>query len=417
MEEKIPILILGGGIAGITSALELAKSGAHVYILEKNLYLGGRSARFGCKGSEECNKCSVCIVNHKLEEVRSYSQINLLTNAELQNVDEQDGAFKVKILRKPVYVDQIKCISCGLCYENCPVEGKAIFPPFPQLIPDVYYIDEEKCIALKGKKCQICHDICPTGAINLKAEAEELQLDVSSIIVATGFTPFQAERKGQYGYGRYPNVITGIELEEQIKLTGGIKRPSDGKSPKNIAFIQCVGSRDVQMGNNYCSQVCCGYAIRSARFLRKHIPDSEITIFFMDLQSFGKDFNQFYQKAKDEIHFLRGMPGNIEESEDNRLLINYELNEEDKVEKKEFDLVVLSVGITPNDDNKKLAELLGIQLNEDGFFKEYNLENPVNSSRPGIFLAGTCAGPKDISNSIAQAIEAAAEAFSTVEKR
>jgi heterodisulfide reductase subunit A len=416
VEEKMSFLIIGGGIAGITSALELAKSDAHIYILEKNLYLGGHSARFGCKGSAECNKCSVCIVNHKLDELRYYSNINLLTNAELQSINEQDGAFKTKISRKPIHVDQMKCMSCGLCYENCPVEGKAILPPFPQLLPNAYYIDKEKCIALKGKKCQTCQDICPTEAINLKAETQELDLEVNSIIVATGYTPFQAEKKGQYGYGRFPNVITGIELEEQIKLTGGIARPSDGKPPKNIAFIQCVGSRDVQIGNNYCSQVCCGYAMRSARFLRKNMPDTEITIFFMDLQSFGKDFTQFYEKAKKEIHFIRGMPGYIEETGDNRLLINYELNEEDKVEKKEFDLVVLSVGISPNEDNKKLTELLGIELNEDGFFKQVSLENPVKSSRPGIFLAGTCSGPKDISNSIAQAMEAAAEALSPVEK-
>lgn len=417
MEEKISILIIGGGIAGVTSALELAKNNVQVYLLEKNLYIGGRSARFGCKGSEECNKCSVCIVNHKMEETPSQTNIKLITNADIVSSKETEGGYQIKISRKPMYVDQLKCISCGLCYDACPVNGKAILPPFPQAVPAAYYIDEKKCIALKGKRCNSCQDICPVGAINLKAQPQELDMQVDSIIVATGFTPFQAEKKGQYGYGRYPNVMTGIDMEEQIKLKGAVVRPSDGKPPKSIAFIQCVGSRDVQMGNNYCSQVCCGYAMRSARFIKNRMPETEITIFFMDLQTFGKDFNQFYQKAKDEIHFLRGMPGYIEESDGNRLRINYELNEEDKVEQKDFDLVVLSVGISPNKDNEKMAQLLGIELNDDGFFKQLSLENPVRSSRPNIFLAGTCAGPKDISNSIAQATEAAAEAFSLVEKK
>jgi heterodisulfide reductase subunit A len=415
-KENKRALVLGGGIAGMSAARELADNGIGVTLVERKPNLGGYGVRFCCKASEECNKCSVCLVNYKLDEIAAHPGITILTNSEIKEVKKSSDGFEVKLSQRPQFVDASKCIACGLCTEKCPAEPKAIGLPQPQSVPHIYYIDETKCLRFQGKDCKICQDVCPVKAVNLKEEAQDSSVEVDSIIVATGFKPFDPTRKRQYGYGRIANVITSLELEEKFRFQGKLTRPSDGKEPKSVAFIQCVGSRDVRQENSYCSRYCCAFAMRSARLIRDRIPGAEVSIFYMDLQTAGKGFNEFYEKVRKEVDFIHAMPGNLEVTADQGVVIGYEDIAGGKIKQKEFDLVVLSVGITPNEDSVNLAETLGIKVGEDGFYQVISANGSLRAAEEAIFLAGACQGPKDINGSIAQGMRAAEETISLLNR-
>jgi heterodisulfide reductase subunit A len=407
--ENKNVLVVGSGISGIASALELAKADIGVYLLDKEAVIGGRSASFCCKATNICSQCSACVVFDKVKEAVIHPQIKLLTNSTIRRVSGELGNFRVEIIQQPRYVDPEKCIACGLCTDVCPTEPKAICPPFAEASPFSYILDEGVCLRFKEEKCNLCQESCPTKAIEFELKPIKQELSVGAVIVATGFDVFDAKEKGSLGYGRYPNVLTGLDLEQIFALEGYLRLPANGKEPRNIAFIQCVGSRDE--GHGYCSQVCCKYAMKLAGLIKYQNPDTRVTIFYIDLQTTGKGFAQFYEDYKESIRFVRGVPVEILQTSSDELEVRFEDISQGKVCRDIFDLVVLSVGISPGKNSWDLARILGINLADDGFF---DTKHPLNSNETnvdGIFLAGTCQGPKDIPDSMAHGIAAASQAI------
>jgi heterodisulfide reductase subunit A len=346
----------------------------------------------------------------KMREVDVHPNISLLTNSEVTEVHGEEGDYRVRVAQRPRFIDPHTCIACGACAEVCPVEPKAIHMPHPNPVPRAFVIDEDRCIRFQGQGCTICRDVCPTGAIDFDQDTREINISVGAIIAASGFDVFDARGKGLLGYGNYSNVITGLEMEERLWREDTILLPSRGTPPQDVAFIQCVGSRDEHIGNGYCSGVCCKYAIRLARVLHYQNPGIRITIFYMDLQTGGKDFGDFYEQGKEEIRFIQGIPVRISEASSDELLLKYEDLARGKVVEERHELVVLSVGIIPRRDAKTLASTLGINLGKFGFFQARDGRNTTASNREGIFIAGCCQGPKDIPQSMTHGALAATRA-------
>ena len=407
--ENNNVLVIGSGIAGIASSLELANTGISVYLLEKEAVIGGHSASFCCKATDICSKCSACVVFDKVKEAVIHPRIKFLTNSTIRRLSGELGNFRVEIIKQPRYVDENRCVACGLCTEVCPADPKAIYPPFAEATPFSYILDEGRCLRFKGEKCNLCQESCPTKAIEFELKPKEQELSVDAVIVATGFDVFDAREKGSLGYGRYPNVLTGLDLEQIFTHEGYLRLPTNGNEPQNIAFIQCVGSRDE--GHGYCSQVCCKYAMKLAGLIKYQNPDTQVTIFYIDLQTTGKGFAQFYENYKESIRFIRGVPVEILQTSSGELEVRFEDIVQGKVCRDTFDLVVLSVGISPGKNSWDLARILCINLDDDGFF---DIRHPLSSNETnvdGIFVAGTCQGPKDIPDSIAHGIAAASKAM------
>lgn len=405
-------MVVGAGISGIASALELAHSGVNVYLLEKEAVVGGYSASFCCKATDVCSQCSACVVPDKIKEAVSHPQIRLLTNSTVRGLSGELGNFRVEITQKLQYIDQEKCIACGLCTKVCPTDPKAVHPPFAEATPFSYVLDEEVCLQFKGEKCDLCRKSCPTKAIKFEFKTKNQVLSVGAIIVATGFNVFDARKKGSLGYGRYPNVLTGLDLEKIFTREGYLRLHASSKEPHNIAFIQCVGSRDKD--HDYCSQVCCKYAMKLAGLIKYQSPDTQVTIFYIDLQTAGKGFAQFHEDYKKSIRFVRGVPVEILQTASGELEVKFEDISQGKVCRDTFDLVVLSVGISPGKNSWDLAKLLGINLADDGFFGTGNSLNSNETNVDGIFLAGTCQSPKDIPDSVAHGIAAASKAIQRI---
>ena len=408
MENK-NVLVVGSGISGIASAVELANVGVNVYLLEKEAVIGGRSASFCCKATDICSQCSACVVSDRIKEAVIHPRITLLTNSTIKRLGGELGNFRVEIIQQPRYVDRERCIACGLCTNICPTDPKAIHPPFAEAIPFSYILDEGFCLRFKGDRCDLCRGSCPTKAIEFELKTKERELNVGAIIVATGFDVFDAKEKGSLGYGRYPNVLTGLDLEQIFAHEGRLRLPKNGKEPQNIAFIQCVGSRDE--GHGYCSQVCCKYAMKLAGLIKYQNPDARVTIFYIDLQTAGKGFAQFYEEYKESIQFVRGVPVEVLQTSSGELEVRFEDIAQGKVCRDNFDLVVLSVGISPGKNSWDLARILGINLADDGFFDIKDSLSSNETNVDGVFLAGTCQGPKDIPDSIAHGIAAASKAM------
>ena len=414
-------LIIGGGIAGIQAALDLADQGFKVYLAEKNPSIGGRMAQLD--KTFPTMDCAACIMTPKMVDAGRHPNIQLLTYSEVKEVSRTGKKFKVKILQKPRYVDETKCTGCGVCTQHCPVEvpnefderlgvRKAIYVPFPQAVPLIYTIDKENCL-----ECRLCEKICEAGAVNLEQQPKEVNIDVGAIILTTGYDLFDARKKEEYGYGIYDNVITGLALERLLSAsgpTGGrIVRPSDGKIPRRVAFVQCVGSRDEKAGNLYCSRVCCMYATKEAQLIKEHVPEVEVKIFYMDIRAFGKGFEEFYRRAEKEfdIKYVRGRVAEIlEDPTTKNLFIHAENIETSKLVEEEADMVVLSTGLVPA-ATENIEKTLPVKIGEDGFLAIVNPKmNPVTTSIEGVFTAGAAEGPKDIPDSVAQASAAAMRA-------
>ncbi|MDH7476790.1 MAG: CoB--CoM heterodisulfide reductase iron-sulfur subunit A family protein [Candidatus Bathyarchaeota archaeon] len=415
------VLVVGGGVAGVQAALDVAASGFKVYLIDQSPSIGGVMAQLD--KTFPTNDCSMCILAPKLVEAGRHPNIILITNAQVTGLIGEPGNFTVKLLRRSRYINEEKCNGCGLCAQKCLVEAidtynkglsdrSAIYIEFPQAVPLKYIIDREKCLG-----CGICQQICKAGAIEYEQEEKEVELNVGSIIIAPGFEPFDARLKTEYGYGRFPNVVTSIEFERILNASGPygglILRPSDGEVPKKIAFIQCVGSRDAQLKNNYCSAACCMYSIKEAIIAREHVPiELNSTIFYMDIRAFGKEFDEYYKRAIEEcnVRFVRSRVARItEDPATNNLFVHYVEDEEPKSE--EFDMVVLSIGMRPPENVEKLAEVLGIELNNYGFCQTKDF-SPIETSKPGVFVCGAFSAPKDIPESVAEASAAAAKAIS-----
>ncbi len=428
MAKKVgSVLIIGGGICGMQSALDLGNVGYKVYLLETSPSIGGTMAQLD--KTFPTNDCSMCIMSPKMIEVDNHPHIELLTYSELVSLDGDVGNYSVKIKKKARYVDIDKCTGCGDCINACRLKDRilnefdegigkrsAIYVPFPQAIPEKSTIDPNHCLMLTRGKCgkgPLCVEACKIGAIDFKQKDEEIEINVDTIIVATGFDLFSASRKQEYGYGKYLNVYNSKEVERYLSASGPtnghILRRSDGKEPKKIAFIQCVGSRD-ERTNKYCSSVCCMYAIKQATIAKDHFPDLDAYIFFMDLRAFGKEFDDYYIRAEKEhgINFIRCRIPNVEEDQKTKdLIVNYV--EDEELKQDIFDIVVLSCGLEPSKCTKELSKKLGIELNEYGFFKT-DTYKPLESNRHGIFVTGVSTGPKDIPMTVTDASGAAAKA-------
>ncbi len=408
MENK-SVLVFGSGVSGVASALELANAGISVYLVEKEAVVGGHSASFCCKATDVCSRCSACVVLDKIKEAVAHPRIRVLTYSTIARLTGELGNFQVGIVKQPHHVDEQRCIACGVCTEVCPVNPKAIHPPSAEATPFSYVLDEGLCLRSKGEKCDVCRANCPTQAIEFALKPKEQELNVGAIIVATGFDVFDARMKGSLGYGRYSNVLTGLDLEQVFTREGRLRLGADGKEPRNIAFVQCVGSRDE--GHGYCSQVCCKYAMKLAGLIKYQSPDTRVTIFYIDLQTAGKGFAQFYEKYKQSIRFVRGVPVEVLQTLPGELEVKFEDVSEGKVCRDTFDLVVLSVGISPGRNSWDLARILGINLTDEGFFDVRDSIGSNETNVDGVFVAGTCQGPKDIPGSISHGIAAASKAM------
>lgn len=440
------ILIIGGGIAGINCALNAARYGTHVYLMDDTASIGGMMARLD--KTFPTNDCSICIEAPQMYEVDNEPNIDILTNTEIRKVKKSDGGFKVKLVQKAKFIDEEKCTGCGACMEACPVSipdemdgkiggmRKLVYMPFPQAVPNVAVIDPDcrygnmreqgACVGGCVVDCSQCRE-CPIAlcvkacqeegkdAVRLWQSNKNLNLEVQSIVVASGIASAQPV-PGLYGYGEHENVITNLQFERLMNAggptAGRIIRPSDKSHAHRIAWIQCAG-RGLETGLPYCSKVCCMIAAKQTIITKEHDSSVGATIFYNDLKAYGKGFWAFYEKALDNgVRYVRARPFDvIEEKETKNLILRYESLETGEIVEEEFDLLVLSMGLVPNDRNERLAKVLRIELDELGFFKEKDpLVSPLETAVEGIYLCGGATGPIDISESVVQACAAGMKA-------
>jgi len=393
------VLIIGGGVAGLSAAIEFANLGIHVDLVEKSDFIGGHAISYACKAIHNtCVNCGACMVEEKLQSAVSHPNIKILTGSQVQNISK-NSQFSASIRQEPQYIDREKCINCGLCLDRCPVD-RAILQGFSKNNHPFYAVNKERCLYFKDQSCTICKDECPETAVDLDKNASEQPIEADAVLIAIGFQPYNPEDK-PYGYGRFKNVVTGLELEGMIKRTGWVKKPGDNKPPEQIAFIQCVGSRDAKLNHLWCSKVCCGSALRMARLVKERQPETEITFFYMDVQTFGKDFEQFYRETREDIRMIRAIPGDFYETDDQRLKVNFVNNLTHETMEELFDLVVLSVGITPIEDIGSMSRMFKIGPDEFGFLKTD--DKGISVSKNGIFTTGTVQGPMSIPETIADA--------------
>jgi heterodisulfide reductase subunit A2 len=408
------VLVVGGGISGIQAALDLATSGFRVFLVDRAPTIGGKMAQLD--KTFPTNDCSMCIESPKFIECDRHPNIEILTYTEVDLVEGEAGDFTVSLTKKPRYIIESKCTGCTTCVQYCPVEvpdpfnqdlsgNKAVHIYFSQAVPLVPYIDD-RCLYLEEKKCSICVGVCKTDAIDLHQKPEKMEIKVGAIVLSPGYDVFDPKPRNDYGYGLIQNVVTSLDFERLLCATGPhegeILRPSDKKHPHKIAWIHCVGSRQVlEGGNSYCSSVCCSYIQKQVILTKDHDADAEAVIFHNDIRSYGKDFERFYQRAENlsGVKFIRSYVSiGREIPETKNVTVRYATDDEG-VKEEEFDLVVLGVGLAPPDHVNRLGALFGVELNEHGFCKT-NPTNPIETSRPGVFTSGAFAGPIDIPESV-----------------
>ncbi len=422
MREVIPeALVIGAGIAGMQAALDIAEKGFKVHLVEKDPSIGGHMAQLD--KTFPTLDCSACIITPKMVDTASHPNIHLLTSSEVIEVKGLSGNFKVKIRKKPIYVLPERCTGCGDCMEACVLkkgvpsefnEGisrrRAIYIPFPQAVPLKATIDPKSCLLLSKGKCKkTCVQACKAEAIDFDQKEEIIELNVGSIVVATGFDLFDPRLKPEFGYGIYPNVLHGLELERLCSASGPTlgEIVIEGKKPKDVVFIQCVGSRDKTVENEYCSRVCCMYTAKQAHLLRDKIPDARITVLYMDVRAFGKGFEEFYERVqKERIVYRRGNPSEVYRK-NGKLVVRGEDTLLGEPFELEADLVVLASGLIPRKEDDLLKDILGLGKSSDRFYAEVSVLDPIVTGVEGVFLAGCCQGPKDIPDTVAQASGAA----------
>jgi heterodisulfide reductase subunit A len=412
------VLIIGAGIAGIQASIDLSQMGFQVYLVERSPSIGGRMAQLD--KTFPTNDCAICILAPKMIECAGHENVHLLTYSEVLEVGGCAGDFQVSVRKKPRYVNLDRCTGCGECVEKCPRRvpdefnvnlnrRRAIYLPFPQAVPRKMTIDAEYCLYLtdlEKNRCRLCEEVCQAGAIDWDQQEEIVELHVGAIDVSA---------LEEYGFGTIPNVITGLQYERLVSAsgpTGGeLLRPSDGEHPHTVAFIQCVGSRDVNH-NPYCSSVCCMFATKEAILANEHDPEANSYIFYTDLRAGGKRFQEYITRAEKEyqVTYVRSRPGIIGENpETGDPILRYEVTTLQQVQEMEVDLVVLCQALIPRNGQGEVADSLGIILDEYGFvYTPEPLLHPVDTSVPGIFACGYCQSPQDIPDSVAQASGAAA---------
>jgi heterodisulfide reductase subunit A len=433
--RRLPIfpatLIVGGGITGMQAALEIANSNHMVYIVEREPSIGGHMAQFD--KTFPTLDCAACILTPKMTEVARHPFIRLLTYSEVEAISGYVGNFKVKIRRKPRYVDEGKCIGCLVCQEKCPWkalsefnagtgERKAIYTPFAQAVPNIPVIDTEHCAYFLKGKCRACEKFCEANAINFEQSELVFELEVGNIIIATGFDTLDASLIPQYGYGRYPNVFTSIEFERLCSPTGPTEGHiilADGRQPESVAIVHCVGSRDKNY-NEYCSRVCCMHALKYSHLIKEKT-NADIYQMYIDMRCFGKGYEEFYNRISDEgINFIRGKVAKvtdeaITEEEKGKLIVLVEDTLLGAMLRVPVGMVILCVALEPRKDADEVARLFHLGRSADGFFLERHPKlDPVATMSEGILIAGCCQGPKDIPDSVAQASAAAARALAMI---
>ncbi|MCW7077765.1 MAG: CoB--CoM heterodisulfide reductase iron-sulfur subunit A family protein [Canidatus Methanoxibalbensis ujae] len=435
-------LVIGGGVAGIQSALDIADAGFKVYLVEKKPSIGGHAAQLS--KTFPIMKSVSTFLAPRMIEVGAHPNVVLLTNTELVDIGGFIGNYEVKAKKKPRYVDERKCTGCGECEKVCPVEvpneydeklsnRKAIYLPFHFAVPPVYVVDEENCALLKGK-CEAsledvlegkaktpCMSACPEDAIDFSQKEQEISFKVGTIIVATGYDIIDPRLLPEYHYGEYPNIITGLEFERLSSASGptGGKIVINGKEPKDIVFISCVGSRNKQTGYPYCSRVCCMYLCKQAHFVKEQIPDANVTVLYQDVRAFGKGFEEFWDEVmKEGVVYRRGIPGEIyQKPGSERVVVRFEDTMLAETFEIEADLVVLGVGLRPSDAAEDVIGMLKLSKSADGFLLEAHPKlRPVDTAIDGIFVAGCCQGPKDITDTVAQGRAAASAALAYLVK-
>jgi heterodisulfide reductase subunit A len=422
-------MVIGAGIAGVQAALDLANSGFYVHLVEKKPAIGGVMAQLD--KTFPTNDCSMCILSPKLVECGRHLNIEIHTLAEVMGIEGEPGNFKVTVEQRPRFIDSAKCIACGICAQKCPKkvpdefnqelgDRKAAYVLYPQAVPLKYAIDKDTCIYFKkGGKCKACEKFCPAGAVDFEQKGEVRKVNVGAVILASGFAPYNPQNYGGYQYHLLPNVITSLEFERILSASGPYQghlvRPSkDHAEPKKIAWLQCVGSRDMHhCDNSYCSAVCCMYAIKQAVIAKEHsVEPLDAAIFFMDMRTHGKDFEKYYWRAEEEhgVRFVRSRVHSIDPvpgSED--VAIRY-LSEDGELKVEHFDMVVLSVGLESSPESLELAKTLGIETNPDTRFVGTSAFAPVNTNKTGVYVCGALQAPKDIPQSVMEASAAAAAA-------
>ena len=416
---KIPIkkkaLVIGGGIAGIQAALDIAEGGRQVILVEREPSIGGNMAKLS--ETFPTMDCSQCIMTPKMVEASLNENIKILTWSEVEKVDGYIGNFTVQIRKRARYVNEDLCNGCGLCIEKCPFKAKSefemgmaqrkvIYTPFPQAVPNIPVIDAKNCPKIQKDKCGACAIVCGPKCIDFKQQDTVITEEVGAIIVATGYQLMPNERFGEYGYGKIKDVISGLQFERLASAsgpTGGeIKRPSDGKTPKNVVFIQCVGSRDEKKGVSYCSKICCMYTAKHTMLYKHKVHEGQSYVFYMDIRAGGKRYEEFVRRAieHDGAMYLRGRVSRVYEKDGKVIVQGADTLSGNQVEI-EADMVVLATALVSRDGADSLAQKLGIGYDKYKFYNEYHPKlKPVETVTAGIFLAGTCAGPMDIPESV-----------------
>ena len=427
-------LVIGGGIAGIQTALDIAEAGFEVDIVEKNPTIGGKMTQID--KTFPTLDCAACILTPKMVDCAQNEKIKIYSYSEVDEVSGFVGNFSVKIRRKARYVDETKCTGCGLCTEKCPMkkvpdefnlgmnDRRAIYIPFAQAVPKVATIDADHCNMLKNGKCGVCAKVCTAGAIDYKQEDSIVEENYGAIVVATGFNPIDVSKYGEYAYSQSKDVITSLEFERLTNAAGPtagtLLRPSDGKHPHTIVFVQCVGSRCTpENGKTYCSKICCMYTAKHAMLTREKYPDTEVYVFYIDVRTPGKSFDEFYRRAVEDygVHYIKGAVGKVSPRADGTL----DVQASDLIMGEQLhinaDLVVLAAAIEPDKSARPLATMLTASMDTNDFFTEAHPKlRPVESPTAGVFLSGVCQGPKDIPETVSQASACAAKVIGLLAK-
>jgi heterodisulfide reductase subunit A len=419
-------LVIGGGIAGIQSALDMANTGFEVILVERSPSIGGHMIQLS--ETFPTLDCSQCILTPKMVEVSKHPNIKLLTFSEIQEISGYVGNFKVKILKKPTFVEPEKCTLCDECTKICPVVvpnefdlgltgRRAIYIPFPQAIPATYTLDDKSCPGLLPIACGKCADVCEPEAINYDQKPQIIEEEVGAIVVATGYDLYDKELMAEYGYGKYPDVLDGLQFERLLSASGPtqgkVLRPSDHKEPKEVVFIQCAGSRDPELHCAYCSKICCMYTAKHAMLYKHHVHDGQAYIFYIDIRSGGKGYEEFVQRTveEDDVVYLRGKVSKVFEDKGKLKVWGVDTLTGKNIEI-DADMVVLAMAMRPSQGAEELAKKLKIAMDKDGFLNEAHPKlRPVESVTAGLFLAGAAQAPKDIPEAVAQASGAAAKAI------
>ena len=427
-------LVIGGGIAGIQTALDIADAGFPVDIVEKLPTIGGKMAQLD--KTFPTLDCAACILTPKMVDAGQHEKIRIFSYSEVTDIGGFVGNFHVTIKKKARYVKEELCTGCGLCTEKCPQKKvpnefnlgmdtrRAIYIPFAQAVPKVATIDEDYCTMLKSGKCGVCSKVCTAGAIDYKQQDEYITVDYGAIVAATGYNPISMDKFDEFAYSQSKDVITSLEFERLTNAAGPtagkLLRPSDGKHPHTIVFVQCVGSRcsGAEKGKEYCSKICCMYTAKHAMLTRDKYPDTDVYVFYIDVRTPGKNFDEFYRRAVEEygVHYIKGMVGKVTPNGD-KLVVQASDLLAGKQMKIDADLVVLAAAIEPDKTARPLATLLTASMDTNDFFTEAHPKlRPVESPTAGVFLSGTCQGPKDIPETVSQAGAAASKVIGLLAK-